>query len=235
MILIQPNCRVQFTAGDIDFVVRTLGQRAGDADCVTRLLADPESRDLILDDEMLFRAVLEHRGCLTVSAHFYFYILVRNVLRKNGIEDRVVADYVAEILAEFSSLERSQCRVPGQDRPLDYFFEMLLALRDADDRRGFELRAYIGSYALFFTGLFPGRIRVRAEKRGFPDLRYFEGIGRINFRAASDHRLAQRYELSGVFDTLADRFSAARLALNDLSERLLAWDDDRYALPLLKQ
>ncbi|HMJ91057.1 MAG TPA: hypothetical protein VK530_14640 [Candidatus Acidoferrum sp.] len=233
MKVIQPNCRIQFTAADVDFVVAVLGRKTGDADCVTRLLGDEDTRDLILDDDALFHAVLEHRGCLAVSSHFYFYILVRNVLRHTGINDRIVADYVAEILAEYSSMDRSQCRVPGQSEPLNYFFEMLLALRNADERNGFELRAHIGNYALFFTGVFPDRIRVRAEKRGFPDLRYFEGIGRANFRVASDHRLAQRYELGSIFDTLAERFGEARVALNDLSERLLSWEDDRYSIPLL--
>jgi hypothetical protein len=233
MKVIQPNCRIQFTAADVDFIVAILGRRTGDAACVVKLLGDADTRDLILDDEELFRALLENRGCLTVSSHFYFYILVRHVLRRGGIEDRMVADYVAEILAEYCSLERTRCRVPGQTQPLNYFYEMLLALRDADDRNGFELRAHIGNYALFITGVFPDRIRVRAEKRGFPDLRYFEGIGQSSFRAASDHRLAQRYDLAGVFDTLGERFCTARQALNDLSERLLAWEDDRYALPLL--
>jgi hypothetical protein len=233
MKVIQPNCRIQFTAADVDFVVAVLGTKAGDAACVVRLLGDPDTRDLILDDEKLFQALLEHRGCLTVSSHFYFYILVRQVLRRGGIDDRVVADYVAEILAEYSSMESTRCRVPGHSQPLDYFYEMLLALRDADERSGFELRAHIGNYALFITGVFPDRIRVRAEKRGFPDIRYFEDIGRVSFRVASDHRLAQRYDLVPVFDALAERFHMARRALNDLSERLLSWEDDRYALPLL--
>jgi hypothetical protein len=233
MKVIQPNCRVQFTAADIDFIVANLGRKSGDVDCVTRLLSDPESRDAILDDEGLFHAVLENRGCLSISSHFYFYILVRHALRRAGIDDRIVSDYVAEILSENSNIERTECRVPGQSEPLNYLFEMLLALQRADDRNSFELRAHIGNHALFITGVFPDRIRVRAEKRGFPDLRYFEGIGQSSFRAASDHRLAQRYDLAGVFDTLGERFRTARQALNDLSERLLAWEDDRYALPLL--
>jgi hypothetical protein len=233
MKVIQPNCRVQFTAADIDFIVANLGRKSGDVDCVTRLLSDPESRDAILDDEGLFHAVLENRGCLSISSHFYFYILVRHALRRAGIDDRIVSDYVAEILSEYSNIERTECRVPGQSEPLNYFFEMLLALQRADDRNSFELRAHIGNHALFITGVFPDRIRVRTEKRGFPDLRYFEGIGQSSFRAASDHRLAQRYDLAGVFDTLGERFRTARQALNDLSERLLAWEDDRYALPLL--
>ena len=234
MKVIQPNCRVQFTAADVDFIVANLGRRTGDADCVTRLLSDAESRDAILDDESLFHALLENRGCLAVSSHFYFYILVRNVLRRTGIDDRIVADYIAEILAEYSNIERTQCRVHGQPEPLNYFFEMLMALQRADDRNSFELRAHIGNHALFITGVFPDRIRVRAEKRGFPDLRYFEAVGQSSFRIASDHRLAERYDLGPIFETLAERFRTARQALNDLSERLLAWEDDRYALPMLK-
>ena len=102
MRVIQPNCRFQFTAEDVDFIVRTLGAKTGDADYLTKLLADQDTRDLILDDERLFHALLEHRGCLRVSTHFYFYVLVRQVMRRSGIEDRAVADYVAEVLSEFS-------------------------------------------------------------------------------------------------------------------------------------
>src|SRR5262249_13785773 len=100
MKVIQPNCRIQFTAEDIDFILTVLGGKTGPSGCLVKLLTDPETRDLILDDEKLFHALLEHRGCLRVSNHFYFYILVRNVLRKAHIDDRAVADYVAEILTE---------------------------------------------------------------------------------------------------------------------------------------
>src|SRR6185436_18149252 len=100
MKVIQPNCRVQFTAADIDFIAANIRRKTGGAECVTSLLSDPETRDAILDDESLFRALLENRGCLTVSSHFYFYILVRHVMRRTGIDDRVVSDYVAEILSE---------------------------------------------------------------------------------------------------------------------------------------
>src|ERR1041385_836376 len=100
-----PNCRIQFTADDIDFIAQTLRRRPGGTDCLVGLLADADTRDLILDDEALFHALLEHRGCLRVSSHFYFYVLVRNVLRRAGIDDRIVADYVAEILSEYFNIE----------------------------------------------------------------------------------------------------------------------------------
>jgi hypothetical protein len=225
MNVIQPNCRVQFTARDIDFILSVLQPKVGAADGLVKLLADEESRDLILDDEDLLRAVLENRSCLRISTHLYFYILVRQVFRRSGIMERVVADYVAEVLTEFSRIERTQCSVRGQPQPLDYFFEMLGALQTVDDTTQFYIRAHIGNYSLFLSGIFPDRIRFRAEVRGAPSLRYYEELGRANFRVASDHRLARKYDLDGIFNTLAERFSATRLALNDLGERLLTLAD----------
>jgi hypothetical protein len=66
-------------------------------------------------------------------------------------------------------------------------------------------------------------------------LRYYEALGRTNFRVASDHRLADRYALAPIFTTLADRFQDARLALNDVSQRLFSLGDTNYSLEALLQ
>jgi hypothetical protein len=225
MKLIQPNCRIQFTADDVQFITDTLARKLGDRSVLVDLLADADTRDTILDDEKLFTALLEQRGCLRVSNRLYFFVIVRNVLRRAGIEDREVADYMAELLAEFSDFEQTRCRIPGQDNALDYFFEMLAALKNADDRTSFYIRAHIGNHSLFLSGVFPQRIRYRAEKRGFPDLRYYEALGQSSFRIASDHRLASRYDLAPIYATLSERFQVARQALNDMSERLVSLGD----------
>ena len=233
MKMIQPNCRAQFAAEDIEFILQVLGPKTGTADCLVKLLADEESRDLILDNEALFHALLERRGCLRVSTRFYFYILVRQVFRRSDIQDRAVADYVAEVLAEFALSERARCVIPGQPAALDYFFEMLAALQTADDRTSFYIRVHAGNYSLFLSGVFPERIRFRAEARGFPDLKYYEGMGRTQFRMASDHRLAHRYEMNGVLNTLAERFGDTRLALNDISDRLFSLGEPTDSLQAL--
>jgi hypothetical protein len=226
MKMIQPNCRARFAAEDIEFILSVLGGKIGTAECLVKLLADEESRDLILDDEALLHALLERRGCLRVSTRFYFYILVRHVFRRSDIQDRAVADYVAEVLTEFARAEQARCVMPGAANPVEYFFEMLAALNTADERTSFFIRAHIGNYSLFLSGVFPERIRFRAEARGFPDLKYYEHLGRTQYRAASDHRLAQRYDLAGILGTLSDRFGATRMALNDLAERMFCMETD---------
>lgn len=234
MKLIQPNCRAQFAAEDVEFILSVLGGKNGASNCLVELLSDEDARDLILDNEALFHALLERRGCLRVTSRFYFYILVRFVFRRSGIDNRQVADYVAEVLAEFAQAERARCVVPGQEGPLNYFFEMLSALQSADERTRFYLRAHIGNYSLFLSGVFLERIRFRAELRGLPDVRYYEALGRAQYRAAGDHRLAQRYELAGLFSTLSDCFETSRLALNDIADRLFSMESDDLSAGLLR-
>lgn len=219
MRVIKPNCRIQFEAQDIDFITSVLATGDDSAECLVQLLSDEESRDQVLDNPKLAHALLERGGCLRVSTRFYFYILVRHGFQQAGLQDRVVADYVAEVLTQFASAERSRCVLPGESSPLEYFCEMMAALQGADDRSRFVIRAHMGNYSLFLSGVFPERIRARAEFRGSPDLRYYEGVGRAQFRMAGDHWLAQRYELTNVFLTLADRFETTRLALNEIADR----------------
>jgi len=95
----------------------------------------------------------------------------------------------------------------------------LSALNTVDDRTRFYIRAHIGNFSLFMSGVFPDRIRFRAEKKGFPDLSYYVGLGRSHYKAAGEHRLAQQFDVAKIYHTLADRFETTRVALNDVSER----------------
>lgn len=225
MKLIQANCRSQITSEDVEFIAQALGRKPQDCGFLTSLLADEAARDLILDSEPLHQALLEARGCLRVSSHLYFYVVVRKALRAAGLEDREVADYVAELLAEFSLAERGRCRAPSQAEPLEYLFEMLGALRGADERTAFSLRSHIANHSLFITGMFPERIRSRAARKGFPDLSYYETLGQSCFRVASDHKMACKLCLERVYAILAEKFREARQALNDLADRILTLAD----------
>jgi len=226
MKLIQPNCRLQFTAEDVAFMIEVLGNNssAGQTQCLVDLLGDGENLDLLLDDPALYHALLEKPLCLRVSAHFYFYVMVRQTLLRVGLCDRRVADYVAEVLAEFTATDRQACTVRREERPLEYFFEMVDALRRVDERMRFLITAHIGNLALLLTGLFHERVHYRAARRGFPDLGYYREMGRAHFRLASDHRLAERYDLSSVLKVLAEQFDGAQRALNDLADRIFCFE-----------
>lgn len=223
--MIKANCRDRFTAEDFTFVVKTLSKSRNAAVSLVELLADLESRDTILDHEMLFQAILSHRGTLSISPQFYFYILTRHVLKETGISDRHLADYVASLLEAFSRSTRLNSPLPHGGNPVEYISDMLLALRDASPVQTFLIRAHVGNYSLFLCGIFPESVQRRRE-RGAPNFSFYEEMGRMNYNVVANHSVAKTAELSSIYEALAADFHPIRLALNHLSDRLLNLDAD---------
>jgi hypothetical protein len=223
--MITANCRDRFTAEDFDFVVQTLARSERDSVNLVDLLTDAESRDAILDHPRLFQSVLESGAPLRISPQLYFYLLTRHVLKETGLNDRVLADYVASLLQTFSDRARMRSPADGSDAPIQYVSDMLVALRRASPTQTFLIRAHVGNYALFVSGIFHDSIEHRAQ-RGAPNVSFYEDMGRSNFKAAAGHPVARTASLTGVFDQLAAHFREVRCALSHLADSLLHLDSD---------
>jgi hypothetical protein len=228
--MIQPNCRARFTAEDFNFVVRVLGRNQSQAVSLVELLTEPEVRDEILDHEALCRAVLENPGNLVISPQFYFYILARLVLRRAQIDDRTMADYLAAVLEKFSQMR--QWSAPIEALQTAYLSDLLAALKNASSYQTFLIRAYIGNYSLFLTGIFYENVESRRQ-RGAPSCSFYEELGRTSFRSAASHDVAKKFQLTNLFEQLAEQFHDCRLALNSLADELFDLGDHRYAQPII--
>lgn len=222
--MIRANCRERFTAADFDFVVRTLSRSPTDQVSIVDLLSDSETRDAVLDNPRLVNAILSNAGHLRISSQFYFYVLARHVLQQAGIGDRKLCDYVASLLEAFS--HASVLRAPHTaDSVQQYISDMLIALQRVTPEQAFLLRAHVGNYSLFVSGIFHENTQ-RRSLRGGPDVKFYEQIGRANYQLVASHATARRCELDDVFEGLADRFRDVRRALNRLSDQLLNLDND---------
>lgn len=221
--MIRANCRARFTASDFDFVVRTLARSPNDKVSLVDLLSDAETRDTVLDHPHLVDAILSNPCHLQISSQFYFYVLARHVFRQAGIGDRKLCDYVASLLEVFS--HASLLRNPHVSAVTQYVSDMLIALQRVTPEQAFLLRAHVGNYSLFVSGIFHENTQ-RRSLRGGPDVAFFEQIGRTNYQLVASHATARRCELDDVFESLADQFRAVRLALNRLSDQLLNLDDE---------
>ena len=231
--MIQANCRARFTAADFQFIVRTLARSPNDQVSLVDLLSDAETRDAVLDHPRLVETILSHLGHLSISSSFYFYVLARHVLKRADITDRKLCDYIGSLLETFS--RANGLRPPHateEDCGRQYLSDMLIALTRATAEQSFLLRAHVGNYSLFVSGIFHENAQ-RRSRRGAPDLEFYEKIGRTNFQLVAGHSTARRCELNDVFEKLADRFHEVRLALNRLSDELINLDDDHRASILL--
>jgi len=224
--MIRANCRARFTAADFDFIVRTLARSQTDQVSLVDLLSDVETRDSVLDHPRLVDAILNHCGHLRISSQFYFYVLARHVLQQGGIGDRKLCDYVASLLETFSRASQLQISESIGERVGQYIHDILIALTRATPEQVFLLRAHIGNYSLFISGIFHPAVAGQRSMRGGPDLEFYEQVGRTNYQLVASHATARRCELDDVFEGLAGQFRDVRLALNQLSDRLLNLDDD---------
>ena len=228
--MIRANCRARFTAADFDFVVRTLARSQSESVSLVDLLADSETRDAVLDSPRLVSAILSNAGQLRISSHFYFFVLARQVLREAGINDRKLSDYIGSLLETFS---RANLTAPHarDERAHQYISDMLIALSRATPEQAFLIRAHVGNYSLFISGIFHENAQ-RRHGRGGPNLAFYELVGSRNYGLVANDATAKRCELSDVYGELADRFHEVRVALNHLAEELINLDDNQNGLAL---
>ncbi|MCE0498959.1 MAG: hypothetical protein LV481_13545 [Methylacidiphilales bacterium] len=221
--MIQANCRAQFTADDFSFVVSTLAKSPRDAVSLVSLLSDESERDAILDHDLVYDSLVDRDGCLRVSAAFYFYVLTRRVLRRVSLDERALTDYVAAVLLAFSHV--NQLKRPGDSEPtarsFTYVSDLIAQLNTCAPEQAFLLRAHLGNYTLFFSGLFAERVHSHAQRRGAPGLGFYEAVGQSSYLAVARHPQAKRTDLQAIFEQLGSEFRRVRLALNDLADTLL--------------
>jgi hypothetical protein len=219
--MILANVRSQLGRSDAQLVLRLVA-REEDASRAEaeRVLAD-RGLDPLLDDTRLLRALIESRQASCASLPLFCYVVVRHALRAAGEDDRRIADYVAALVLHFGLRERATRIGASDDEQYDTLAALLGAIDTSDPRRSFLVRAHLGNYALWLSGLFPDRVDHLRYRRGGPDLDYYEEMGRRGFRLAADHRLAHEYGLVALYARAAEQFGVLRAALNRVSDTLL--------------
>lgn len=219
--MIVANVRSRLGRDDAQLALRLIARGDGDA------LGDAEQRlrddglDALLDDPRLPRALRELRQGTHASLPLFAYVVVRHALLHAGESDRMLADYAAALLLEFGLRERAHRVGEADDEVYDTLVELLEDAESGDATRSFLVRAHLGNYALWLSGIFPDWIAHRRAVRGGPDLEYYEEMGKRGFRLAADHRLASQYGMATLFLTAAERFGLLRSALNEISDTML--------------
>ena len=229
--MIKGQARLKLNAEDLQFIVAALCRQGEREQTLHRLLLDEEMRDAMLEHPRLLEYLLHYGHTTAISPFLYFYILVRQALKKHDIDEREVADYVAELLAEFGKSGRAH-RVDGHAvKEYRYLVDMMKDLLEANSEQTFHLRSHLGNYALFLTGIFPAHVYHRAKYHPpSPDFSYFELVGSSNYRQASQQAEAERYRVSEILEFLGRRFKQVRLALNHMTESFVHLDRRPHSL-----
>ncbi len=217
--MIVADVRERLTPGDLDQVVALLSRGNAARRARWRRRLQEEGRDALLDEPGLLELLLAGPGLAAPSAALFVYVAVRRALREVGIDDAELSDYLAALLLEFGRRDRAWRIAAADDQVYRYVSDIVADLEMvADARRGFLLRAHLGNFSLWLSGVFPDHVVARRRRRGGPDFGYYEAMGARGFRLASDHRLAQACRLAGIYERAADSFDRLRVGLNRVSD-----------------
>ena len=219
--MIRADVRGRLTGADLQLVLLLLSQGSAPRRLSLERRLALEGPDALLDQPELLERLLAVRTMLVPSEPLFVYVLVRHTLRRAGLDDRDLADYLAALVIDFGRRDRAWRVDWNDDEQHRYLVDILADLESCEGERRFRVMAHLGNYALWLAGLFPDYIAARRLRKGGPDLPYYDALGRRGFELASDHALAREYGLIAVFQAMADRFPSVRGALNGMSDRVL--------------
>jgi hypothetical protein len=218
--MILANVRQRLTRVDAQLALRLVASGSSDAYASAEAALRECGIDALLDDPRLLSALVANSQGAHASLPLFTYVLVRHALRDTGEKERGIADFVTSILLHFGERDRANKIRQFDDQTYDTLASLIAEAESGDPTRAFLVRAHLGNYALWMAGLFPDHIESRRHRRGGPDLEYFDEMGKRGYQLAANHQLAAEHGLTGLFESVADRFGRLRVALNRVSDRV---------------
>ena len=219
--MIRADLRSRLRAADVELVILLLSRGSAHRRAAVERQLAAEGPDALLERPELLERLLAVRTMLVPSEALFFYVVLRHALRRSGVDDRELADYLGSLMLEFGRRDRAWRVDWNDDARHAYLVDILVDLEATSGERRFKVMAHLGNYALWLAGIFPDYIAARRLRSGGPDVSYYDALGRRGFGMASDHELADQYGLEDVFRSAAERYSEIRTALNGVSERYL--------------
>lgn len=219
--MILPNVRASLGREEAQWLLQLLGGgEAGEERRWGEMLAEG-GLDPLLDDPRALEAILRHPRLHPVPPRLAIYVMLRHTLLAAGIESRLLADYVAALVLEFGHGRRPFRIAEYDDKEYFYLVDIVEELAEASGRRAFLLRAHLGNFALWLSGLFPDHVTHRVRRKGGPGLDYYEEMGQTGYAMAADDPHARTESLDALYRDAAQTFGPVRRALNAFSDRHL--------------
>jgi hypothetical protein len=210
----RPGCWFRFTPTDWNFIRDTLALTERGKEGFKAMMDDPDAVPIILDNDKLFDAVVVSRRATLLSPELFFFIVVRHSLKEFGIKEMAVADYMAVVCADFGCTPTKGPQDINHSIDSMYSVDYLEAIESASRHHKFFLHVQCANQFLVLTCLYPDFLHRRAERRGAPDVDYYEQVVVSQLDSARKHVLAEEFALQETFEKVAECFPPARRAMN---------------------
>jgi hypothetical protein len=158
-----------------------------------------------------------------------WYALIRELHH----HDREIAVYVADLLTEFTFIDRVYRIRDASGRRLEDVGEMLvesnplLAQAGSFDRER-EVRKHIGDYTLFFTGIFPESLKRPRRSLRLDYWVDYVKAGKESYEVVSKFDQFEYRRVAPLFRRLSENFELCVYALSRVREELRSMQNSYY-------
>ena len=147
-------------------------------------------------------------------------LVERAFIQTLGVYESSVADYLADILADFAHMKQVHKIKDLQGRPLDEVADMLvhadIRLQAASFNREREVHKHIGDFTLFWAGIYPESLpRMQAQSRRDHLLDYVQQ-GKNSYAIAASHDYGEYRREAPVLKKLSDEFELCLFGLHSV-------------------
>lgn len=179
----------------------------------------PESESLVVSNQPLRELFNE--------------LVSRNFEEILHLSDREITLYVANLLTEFSRVEKLYSIRNAQGKALEDVGEMLLESNPLFEASSFdrerEVRKHIGDFTLFFVGLFPEAVnRWRLRRQRLDSLIDYVRAGKESYFIVSEFNLFEYKDSAPFFKKMADQFESCVFGLNLVKRNLAEMQQESY-------
>jgi hypothetical protein len=208
------GCWHRFTPADWRFIAEALSLTEQGRDSLATMGDDPDALRHVADHPKMFEALVMSPRAALVSPELFFLVVVRHTLKRIGVEELEVADYIAVVCSDYGVLPRGTAQAGEREPERLYNMDWMQALEKARGHEKFFIHVQCANQFLVLTCLYPDFLHHRAERQGAPDVGYYEGVVSTHLDAAGRHVLAEEFALREVLTRLANRFPPVRRAMN---------------------
>ena len=160
-------------------------------------------------------------------------LVARHFEESLHLSDRDIILYVANLLSEFSRVEKLYSIRNAQGKPLEDVGEMLLASNPLLEASSFdrerEVRKHIGDFTLFFVGLFPEAVnRWRLRRQRLDSLLDYVRTGKESYFIVSEFNLFEYKQSAPLFKKMSEQFESCVFGLNLVKRNLIEMQQESY-------
>ena len=149
------------------------------------------------------------------------------------LSDREIIQYVANLLTQFSRVEKLYAIRNAQGKALEDVGEMLLESNPLFEASSFdrerEVRKHIGDFTLFFAGVFPEAVsRWRLRRQRLDSIVDYVRAGKESYFIVSEFNLFEYKDSAPFFKKMADQFESCVFGLNLVKRDLEQMQQESY-------